>query len=802
MVKFAVGWCSMECMDIRKIQFVVGLLWLVSCSSAEGDDAISFNQEIRPLLSENCFFCHGPDAGNRQADLRLDQAEDALMAIVPGNRGESPLMQRLVTDDADMKMPPAASHRSLTAEEIERIGSWIDQGATWGEHWSLAELRRPSQPVEVTTSMESPASVSRNTIDTFVQHRLGKSDGLKPAPLADRRTLIRRLTLDLTGLPPTVAEVDQFLHDDSVDAYQRLVDRLLVTPAFGQRMAWNWLDAARYADTNGYQGDGERTMWPWRDWVVDAINASMPFDQFTIWQIAGDLLPEPTRESRLATGFLRNHPINGEGGRIAEENRVDYVMDMSETVGTVWLGLTLNCCRCHDHKYDALTQRNYYQLTAFFNQTSVDGSGGNPQTPPVLEWPSGAQSEQLALLQRNVDNARATSEAAQANVELDAPAKDQATAALLQAEEALQGLRNSIPKIMVMEDLPTPRQTFVLTRGLYTDPGEEVGPDVPESVLAFPDDAPRNRLGLAAWMVDEAQPLTARVAANRIWQMLFGIGLVKTSEDFGVQGEIPQHLELLDYLASRYRENGWDTKQLVREIVCSHTYQQSSQASPDDYAADPENRWLARGARFRMPAWMIRDQVLAASGLLVDTYAGPSVNVYQPEGVWEEATFGNKKYQQDHGAALYRRSLYVFWRRIAAPTMFFDNAARQTCEVKAIRTNTPLHSLMTFNDITYVEAARVLAQQCMATASDDFLARLDFVYRRILGRPADRAEQALLQAAWQDSLVQYQQQPELATAMLSAGEAPRDATLDQGQHAAWTALCLAIFNFDETLTKE
>ncbi len=954
---------------------IVLLLVLGSHRPGAAADPLDFSRDIRPILADKCFFCHGPDEKKREADLRLDTREGALSVLKAAAGETSELLTRVRSTDPDERMPPPKSNRQLSAEQIELLSRWAAAGAPWGEHWAFRPLQSPAVPLVAPPGAASSNGTVRNPIDAFVQTRLAK-EGLSPAPEAPRETLIRRVTLDLTGLPPTPPEVDAFLTDDDPAAYEKLVDRLLASPAFGERMAWDWLDAARYADSNGYQGDGERTMWPWRDWVAQAFNRNLPYDQFTVWQLAGDLLPDATSEQRLATGFCRNHPINGEGGRISEENRVDYVMDMAETTATVWLGLTTNCCRCHDHKYDPLTRKDYYRLFAFFNQTPVDGGGGNPQTPPVLDVLTDDQRQQIAKIDEDIvrlndelsrragdlaagqaaweaqqlaggtntqwqalkptsatavsqsltirgddsilaggpnpakdtytvtattDVARVTAirlealrdpsltqnglarsdsgnfvltefevslarpgdaqpkplkfGSAQASFEqgpfkvtgaydgspatgwavhegrfvdreheavfrlaepvdagpgailtftlrhdsphishnlgrfrlsvsgepepklagprqplvaaLNIPAAqrspDQAklvadnyyqtdeayrklVAQRQESEKQQSNLRNGQIKVMVMADLPQPRKTFLLERGLYTKPGDEITAGVPESLPPLAADLPANRLGLARWLVSAEQPLTARVTVNRFWQQLFGIGLVKTTEDFGVQGEIPKHLELLDWLAADFRSGGWNLKALVRQIVTSHTYRQSSKVSPALAERDPDNRLLARGPRFRLPAWMLRDQALAASGLLVSRLGGPPVNGYQPAGVWEEATFGGKGYRQDHGDSLYRRSLYTFWRRISAPTMFFDSATRQICTVKVLRTNTPLHALLTLNDTTFVEAARALAERVLTAgvpkagepggAEPDAGARIDEAFRRVLARRA------------------------------------------------------------------
>jgi hypothetical protein len=1008
---------------------VVWLLWAAGCGTVRADDGeIAFSRDIRPILSNHCFKCHGPDEGAREADLRLDTEEGARAALEVDD-GIAKLLARVTSVDPDLMMPPPEAKKPLKPAQVELLKRWVAEGAPWGTHWAFEPLAAPAVP-------EAPASEKegiylRNPIDHFVQARLAARK-ISPSPEASRETLIRRVTLDLTGLPPTPADVDAFVSDTADNAYEKIVDRLLQSPAYGERMAWSWLDAARYADSNGYQGDNERTQWPWRDWVVDAFNRNLPYDDFTVWQIAGDQLPSATFEQKLATGFCRNHMINGEGGRIAEENRVDYVMDMTETVGTVWLGLTMNCCRCHDHKFDPLAQRDYYRLFAFFNQTPVDGGGGNPQTPPVIDVPDAQQlarkkeiEAQVAALdeqlkQRAGEIAGAQSEwekqalaasgdatwrpltpvamkaAHQSLKQLDdgsifasgenprndtytltlktdvstiaalrldalrherhthgglgrsdsgnfvlteielsiqrpgdakpSPVKiasgvatfeqggfsianafdgnhgsgwavwagkpiDREHAALFRLAEplaagndatltivlrhdsphvshnigrfrlsattlpdaklddiapahlvalqtppekrtdaqreqiaaahrasdaayaklvaqrdeltkSLAGVATSGMKVMVMADMPQPRKTFMLTRGLYNKPGEEVTAGVPAKFPPLPDGVPVNRLALAEWLVADENPLTARVTVNRFWQQFFGLGLVKTTEDFGVQGEIPPQQDLLDWLAADFRQHGWDVKRLVKQIVMSHTYRQSSRISPDLRESDPENRLLARGPRYRLPSPMIRDQSLAASGLLVATVGGPPVKGYQPSGVWEEATFGNKRYQQDHGDALYRRSLYTFWRRIIAPTMFFDNASRQTCTVKVLRTNTPLHALLTLNDVTFVEAARALAERVVLLESLDDASRIDEVYRRVLARRASDKEREILLRALNRSREEFLADGESAKKLLAMGEAKRNESLDPAEHAAWTSLALAVMNTDEALTKE
>jgi mono/diheme cytochrome c family protein len=785
---------------------------------------VVFSRDVLPILSDSCFQCHGPDAKEgRKGDLRLDDESDAKRdrdghpVIAAGNPDASELVRRLLSTDPEEQMPPPDLGRPLSTAQIDTLKRWIAEGAKWGKHWSFERIERPAVP---------EAAGGRHPIDALVQRGLDAA-GLKANPPADPATLLRRLSLDLTGLPPSSVISHQSSvisgrenpnpdhrspitdHDWSV-----IIDTLLDSPHYGERMAWDWLDAARYADSNGYQGDNERTMWPWRDWVVKAFNENLPYDQFTIWQLAGDLLPGATPDQILATGFNRNHMINGEGGRIAEENRVDYVMDMSETMGTVWLGLTLNCCRCHDHKFDPLTQADYYRFTAFFNQTPVTGGGGNPQTPPVLEVapPEAIAARDAARKERNAAKTRLDQATTAEKAELEKKASDKsaaekATALKAEAEKAFQAaetklksLDDAIPKVMVMADQAEPRKTFLLDRGLYNAPGAEVAAGVPSVLLPSPD--AKNRLDLARWLVSRDHPLTARVAVNRIWQMLFGIGLVKTAEDFGVQAEYPVQRELLDWLAAEYLESGWNTKALLKTIVTSETYRRSSViASPSEFERDPENRLLARGPRFRMPSWMIRDQALAVSGLLEEQQGGPSVFPYQPEGIWDEATFGKKTYRMSEGADLHRRSLYTFWRRIVGPTEFFDTAKRQVCEVKPLRTNTPMHALTVLNSPTYVEAARFLADGVLRSHPDD-TTRFETLSLRLLGRPATNEETAVWKRSLGRARTAFTADPTAASRLLAVGEAETKPGLDPIEHAAWTALGLNLLNLDETLTKE
>jgi cytochrome c553 len=1039
---------------------LIAVVWSASGAiavAADGSAAMEYNRDVRPILSDKCFRCHGPDSASRQADLRLDQREAALRdrdgarAIVPGKADESEVMRRLTTSDSDERMPPAESGQKLTEHEIETIRRWIDAGANYQAHWSLIPPQ-PLQPPHVDRS-----DWPKNGIDRFILQRLEQS-ALTPSPEADKPILLRRLSLDLTGLPPSLDDLDAFLADDSPAAYERVVDRLLASPHYGERMALEWLDLARYADTNGYFSDLERQIWRWRDWVIAAFNRNQPYDQFTIEQLAGDLLPGATTEQMIATGLHRNHPVTNESGVIDEEYRVEYVGDRTETTAAIWLGLTLGCARCHDHKFDAISQRDYYQLFAFFNNVPEQGLvTGTANPAPVLQLMSGEEKEQLAQLDRErvavelawketekrlqapllawqvtahgalpalsppdtaawfdfseagadhtgrnaaakpVDRVRyekgIRGQAAlldngghfefQTNAALDRntpftvsawirPAAAQ-TGCLLSkiepagdlrgfemlwyrrqirvnlvhrwAESALElitdnrfsphewhhvavvhdgsgkaagmqvyldaipqavkierdnlsgslandepwrigrkdetmgfdglidevqfvpralragevtdlywaqlvhgalavpaeqrtkqqsqhlldyylqhvassddrqaydrwttlekqraNLLSGVETTMVMQELSTPRETHLLGRGQYDQPGEIVLADVPSGLPRLSESLPRNRLGLAQWLVDPAHPLTARVAVNRLWQQFFGVGLVKTVNDFGSQGETPSHLELLDWLAMEFVRSGWDVKALQRQIVMSAAYRQSSKVRGELLERDPDNRLVARGPRFRLPAELIRDQALAISGIVTDKIGGPSVKPYQPAGLWEAVSYnGDQTYVQDHGAALYRRSLYTYWKRQSPPPalLAFDAPTRETCVVRRSRTNTPLQALVLLNDTTYIEVARVLAQHAMqrTTSRDD---RLRYAFRRVTCRWPEADEASALLRLFEQERSAFAGKPQAAEELLSAGEWPRDRSLDPLEHAAWTNVMSVLLNLDETVTR-
>lgn len=794
---------------MKRILFVLA----VTASVAHSDETsravkVEFNRDIRPILSDACFHCHGPDQNTRESGLRLDTREEALKAaesgelpIVPGKPEKSEVIRRILTDDKDDQMPPAKAHKTLTIAQKERLKQWIAEGAEYQIHWAYLPIQRPVVP-----------EASPHPVDAFVRQRQA-AENLQSAAEADKITLIRRVTLDLTGLPPTPAEVDAFVNDTAPGAYERVVDRLLASPHFGERMAVDWMDAARFADTNGYQVDRDRALHPWRDWVIRAFNENMPFNQFTIEQIAGDLLPNATPEQRVATGFNRNHMINEEGGITPEEFLAEYTADRVETTATVWLAQTFNCTRCHDHKFDPFTQQDFYSLKAFFHNVSENGVGDYSKpaklsSPPFLSLPTPEVAAQISSLKLEIETAR--QDQAAAEKDQAEGAKEKAKAAkerLAKLTKSLADIESSVPVTMVMDE-GKPRDTFILRRGVFDQPGEKVTARTPSSLPAMRGDLPRNRLGLAHWLVDPANPLPARVTVNRYWQMLFGTGLVRTAEDFGSQGEPPSHPELIDWLASEFISNGWDTKAMLRLLVTSATYRQSSKLTPAAHERDPENRLLARGPRFRLQGEFVRDQALAASGLLVRRIGGPSVKPYHPPGLYEQVV--NQKdnpkatYTQDKGEALHRRSLYTYWKRsVPNPAMLvFDAPFRETCTLRRPRTNTPLQALNLLNDPTYVEAARFLAQRMLREGGDVAESRLAFGFRLMTARSPRAAEMAILKASLERALREFQSDPAGAAMLLKVGEAATDATLNVAELAAYTTLASTLLNLGETVMKE
>ncbi|MDP6468819.1 MAG: PSD1 and planctomycete cytochrome C domain-containing protein [Pirellulaceae bacterium] len=821
-------------------------------------DDVQYNRDIRRILSDNCLTCHGPDAKQREGGFRLDQrdsvlaeAESGERPIVPGDVSASELYLRMVSEDDDERMPPPDSNKTVTPEEVELIRRWIEQGAAYQSHWSFVPLAKVTPP---------PASAQRvvNDIDRFVLARLER-DGFQPSPQADRRTLIRRVTLDLTGLPPTPDEVDAFVNDQKPTdvAYERVVDRLLKSPRYGEHMAYAWLDAARYADSDGYESDPLRNMWPWRDWVVWALNENMPYDQFIIEQLAGDLLPGATMRQRLATGFNRNHRLNNEGGILPEEWLVEYVADRAETTATVFMGLGWGCGRCHEHKYDPETQEDYYRLFAFFHNLPEKGSArGDSNAEPMLSVPRLSDIEKfevdhaaLQKVQQKLNQIAATDDfssqfqqwLAQLNEEQltklpkelaklpvakwNEKQRSQARRHFLEtsyeAGSALQEQISSLQrkqsqmlktgsKVMVMADMAQPRQTHILERGAYNRPGKPVTAGTPSWLPPMDESWPKNRLGLARWLVDQRHPLTARVAANRFWAHHFGVGLVKMQDDFGTQGELPSHPELLDYLALHFMESGWDVKGLHKLIVLSSTYRQTSDVAVSlrttkrGYEFDPENRLLARGPRLRLPAAVIRDQALAVSGLLVEQRGGPPVKPYQVDGLWREIIKGGPTYKPDTGDKLRRRSLYTLWRRAVKPPlmMLLDANERDTCKVSQQRTNTPLQALLLLNDVTFVEAARGLAERLIREGGDNTADRIAYGMMQTTGRRPTDEESLILEGELESYRATYESAPDAAKALIAVGETKPDAELPAAELAAYTALARLLLNLDETITSE
>ena len=842
------------------MKLVLSFFTLISATAVVAE--VSYNQDIRPILAENCFYCHGQDPNKRKADLRLDLRDAAVEfgAFVPGKPDESELVGRLFSHEADELMPPAKSNRKLSDKQKSLLKQWIAEGAKYEKHWTF------TAPVKAPLPEVKNQGWVRNEIDRFVLAKL-ETAKLQPSPEADKVTLIRRLSLDLIGLPPTPVEVDAFVADASPEAYEKLVERLLKSEHYGERMALPWLDAARYADSNGFQQDGDTFQWVWRDWVVKALNADMPYSQFSIEQLAGDLLPNATQNQIIATAFNRNHLLNGEGGAIPEEQRFNILFDRVDTTATTWLGLTMACAQCHDHKYDPMTQRDYYSLMSLFNQVSEDGragggGGAKRVAAPFLEMMTEESKHHIADLEAKrakveidgqvkikKDLAFAAWEAAVTPEtragRLDRPLQPNITTLLripadkrtdVQKKELKNNLRSvferdvwpkisasdapskqvedlktelttykneGIPRVMVMRD-DKPRETFILDRGEYLKPKDKVTGTTPAFLPPAAKGAPQNRLGFAQWLFQPDHPLTARVQVNRMWQTLFGIGIVKTVEDLGVQSEAPVHAALLDWLAVEFREKGWSMKHLHRLIVTSATYRQSSKVSRELAVNDPENRLLARGARFRMPSMLLRDLALGASGLLDDRIGGAPVYPYQPDQIWESLAITKERdftYPTSSGRDLYRRSLYTFWRRTVGPANMFDAANRQVCKVRQNITNTPLHALTTLNDPTWAEAARVLAARSMESAKDTE-AKLNFALRRVLGRLPAEKDLALLRRAYEKQLAIYQVDPKAAAEVVAIGTAPKNGKLNPTEHAALTAVCLMLLNLDEALTRE
>ena len=813
---------------------------------------LDYNEDVRPILSENCFYCHGPDGNKRKAKLRLDVREVALQkkVFVPGDADASELVKRLFSTDSEEVMPPPDSHRTVTPAQREILKRWIAEGAEYKPHWAYATPVRPALPV----------NGEQNPVDAFVVEKLTKA-GLTLSPEAPKATLLRRLSLDLTGLPPTPEETAAFLADPSPDAYGKQVDRLMASPHYGERMVLPWLDASRYADSNGFQQDGDTFQWIWRDWLVKNLNADKPFDQLSTEMLAGDLLPNATLDQKIATAFNRNHILNGEGGNIAEEQRYVSLFDRVESTTTTWLGLTVACAQCHDHKYDPVTQKDYYQWMDAFNHVNERGTPGGGASlvkgvttrfrldTTVVEVPTAEQTAELAKRQAYLDNLnkdtgmhlknayqswlakptkdkgmlpkeiaallapdkkRTAAEDKQLRAHYDkvvfveARKKNPAFLAIDDAKLKVDGYRNDmIPRVMVMSD-SQPRETNILDRGAYLAKKEKVTFDAPSFLPPLPKDAPKNRLGLAQWLFRPEHPLTARVQVNRQWQQFFGKGIVRTSEDLGVQSDRPTHQELLDWLSVEFRESGWKTKALQKIILTSKTYRQSSHVTPAQLQKDPENKLLSHAPRLRLPSMVLRDVALRSSGLLNAQVGGVPVYPYLPDSPWESISLSKERdftYPTSKGADLYRRSLYTFWRRTIAPVNMFDSSARQTCRVRTATTSSPLHALTMLNDPTWVEAARVLAQRVTKEQSTDE-ARLARAFALVLGREPSGKEPAMIAKMLANQRAVYVADAKAAEALLVIGESKRDPMLPLAEHAALTATCLALYNLDAAVTRD
>jgi Protein of unknown function (DUF1553)/Protein of unknown function (DUF1549)/Planctomycete cytochrome C len=765
---------------------------------------VDFNRDIRPILSKNCFACHGQDSARRAGKVRLDRRESAVqkrkhgVAIVPGRPTQSDLLRRVRATDEAERMPPTESGNHLTGGQITLLERWIEEGAPYAEHWSFVKPTRWPLPVV------KDATWPQNPIDHFVLARLEKA-GLKPSPPADRFASLRRLSLDLRGLPPTHEEISAFASDPSPDAYERAVDKMLADPAYGERWARVWLDLARYADSAGYGSDPLRTIWRYRDWAIDAFNRNLPYDQFLIEQLAGDLLPNPTIEQKMATAFHRNTMTNTEGGTDREEFRVAAVKDRVDTTLQIAMGLTMGCAKCHDHKYDPITQKDYYRFYAFFNQSA---DADRPDEAPVIPVPSPEVAKKNHEIDVKIGGVERSLISASFVVSLVVERFPVLPAKALIAFGEIKRLNQSrpaIPTLPVMVELPAgkQRETRVMVKGSFLSLGDRVEAGVPAAFHPLPERAPASRLGVALWLVDRNNPLTARVAVNRLWAQLFGVGLVETEEDFGTQGELPTHPELLDWLATEYVRLGWDTRALLRLIVTSATYRQSAKVTPDRLAKDPRNRLLSRGSRFRLDAEMIRDQALALSGLLSPKMHGPSVFPPQPPGLWQAAFNGQRTWATSQGDDRHRRGLYTFWRRtVPYPSIAtFDAPSREVCVVRRIRTNTPLQAFVTLNDPVYVETAQALARRIVREGGCSDEARACFGLGLCLARPPTQDEVRQLTALLDTERAHYRANARGASEIVTDPIGPLPAGVDAVELAAWTIAANVLLNLDGVLTK-
>lgn len=727
-------------------------------------ETIDYIFDVKPILSDRCYLCHGPDDGTREAGLRLDLKEGAYaalgenldrFAIVPGNTDSSQMVYRINHPDIQKRMPPQESNLTLSEYERNVLVKWIEQGAVWKDHWAFVVPEKPELPKAENDDAADSA------IDLFILEKLSQK-GMQPSERASKEKQLRRVYFDLTGLPPSLEAIDEFVNNADPEAYEKVVDALLSSDAYGERMASDWLDLARYADTHGYQDDLERIMWPWRDWVINAFNKNIPYDEFVTWQLAGDLIPDASLEQILATGFNRNHKITQEGGVIDEEYRVEYVMDRTVTTSKALLGLTMECARCHNHKYDPISQKEFYEFYSFFNQVNEKGRIEYDELPEPNITITPEVIEQRLPFVKMPDSIKEV-------------------------------------KLMVMEDDPSlKRKTHILSRGTYNNPTEEVEMGTPVIIKPFDEKFQNNRLGLANWFFDEDNPLTARVAVNRLWQQMFGSGIVASTGDFGNQGNLPSHPELLDWLAVTFQEEDWDIKKMLKRMAMSNTYRQTSKTSAELQGIDPENRWYARSSRDKLTAEMIRDNALFTSGLLVDKIGGPSVKPYQPAGLWAETTSGQglTKYIQDVGDNSHRRSLYTFWKRTVPPPsmMTFDAASRDDCTVKRQKTSTPLQALALLNDPQMIEASEALAKKVLHDMDATDEERVTSMFRMLTSRFPDTKELeellGFLSASQEDLAKDTKQQDE---------NLKTDNNSDQLY--AYAFLANLIFNLDEAIIK-
>lgn len=737
------------------------------------NEAVSYNFHIRPILSDKCFACHGPDANKREANLRLDTEEGAFMALkespgkfalVAGNLEESQVYHRITSEDPTELMPPPESNLSLTEKEIELIKAWIKQGAKYEPHWAFVKAEKPTLPEK--------NEWATNEIDLFALRKI-KEIGLEPNPEAKPHELIKRASLDLTGLPPSPEILDKFGDFSGENTYEDLLDGLLADAAFGEKLAILWLDISRYSDSYGYQDDNIRSQWPYRDWLIHAFNKNLSYDQFLTWQLAGDLMPDATKEQILATAFNRNHKYTEEGGVIHEEYRIEYVLDKTNTFSKGILGITMECAQCHDHKYDPISQKDYYQMFAFFNNSLEKGFEGDvstskPAKTPIL-W---VDQEDLSGILSFVNHKDTTRLSISVMGELEGEAK---------------------------------RTTHILDRGVYDAPTIPVEASTPASILKFPDNAEKNRLGLAKWATNRDNPLTARVFVNLIWQEIFGRGIVKSAGDFGMQGDLPSHPQLLDWLAVDFMENGWDIKRLMKQILSSSTYKQSAAITKAHLEIDPDNIYLARAPRMRLPAENIQDLVWASSGMLHKKLGGPSVKPYQPPGIWESATSGRgvlATYIQDKGDDLYRRGIYNFIKLTVPPpkAIIFDSSNRDRCEIGRGRTNTPLQALVMMNDPMVLEASRVLASNLLNENTDSEKA-IEMAFKRILCREMSAKEKSILSGYYKDQLNRFSKNPDQVKPTLEVGEYPLDEKNIKPETAALMQVIVSMYNLEETITK-